>query len=404
MLFRFGVIFPLLDGNLKYGQKTAIIKELTGRTYEIPGSTRSTISGQTIRNWLDAYGEHGLDGLAPRKRSDSGDHRVLSTETELELRRFRDQHPDWKLTTLVSRAAKNGLFLPSEKVSMDVIYRIFSDYTKERKARTAKDMRRFEMENCNDCWMLDSMVGPKARVDMMGREAIRTVFLWAFIDDKSRLVTHGEFYPDQKAESLLACLWTAMSARGLPRRIFTDNGSAMKDARLRLGCADLEVSLTYAKIYSPTSKAKIERFFSTVRMQFMPTIEGAPLTLRELNRRWSGWLSEYNSRYHSGIGMAPVECYMDNIKAIRPAPADMSKHFRACEDRLVSDVRTVQFRNRLLEVPLGHAGHRIQLRFFTKDGPIEAFYQGESLGFLSDVDLVGNSSCHRLAPKEKSDD
>ncbi|NCC66201.1 MAG: hypothetical protein EOM15_16300 [Spirochaetia bacterium] len=35
----------------------------------------------------------------------------------------------------------------------------------------------------------------------------------------------------------------------------------MKDNRLRLGCADLEISLSYAKIYTPTSKAKIERFF-----------------------------------------------------------------------------------------------------------------------------------------------
>ena len=146
--------------------------------------------------------------------------------------------------------------LSTEQISMSAIYRVFKNFDKEKKARKSKDMRRFEMENCNDVWMLDAMVGPKVTVTVDGREVTITAMLWAFIDDKSRLVPHGEFYKNQKAESLLACLWEAVSKRGLPRKIFTDNGSAMKDNRLRLGCADLEISLSFARIYTPTSKAK----------------------------------------------------------------------------------------------------------------------------------------------------
>lgn len=262
------------------------------------------------------------------------------------MRHFRDLHPDWKLTTLAMVAAKEGLFLPSEKVSMSVIYRVFKDYAKEKKARSEKDMRRFEMENCNDTWMLDAMVGPKVSIVEDGKQKVVNAILWAFIDDKSRLITHGGFYKNQKAESLLVCLWEALSKRGLPRKIFTDNGQAMKDNRLRLGCADLEISLSYAKIYTPTSKAKIERFFSSVRMQFLPLVEGPALSMRELNTQWFLWLKEYNNRYHSGIGTSPLQCYMDNIKAVRPAPSDMSKYFRARIQRKVSAARTVQLNNR----------------------------------------------------------
>ncbi|MGB4406279.1 MAG: hypothetical protein WBI82_05410, partial [Sphaerochaeta sp.] len=63
-------------------------------------------------------------------------------------------------TTFAKVAAQKGIFLPSERVSMSAIYRVFKDYDKEKKARKSKDMRRFEMENCNDVWMLDAMVGP----------------------------------------------------------------------------------------------------------------------------------------------------------------------------------------------------------------------------------------------------
>ncbi|HKL57055.1 MAG TPA: DDE-type integrase/transposase/recombinase, partial [Sphaerochaeta sp.] len=287
------------------------------------------------------------------------------------------------------------------RISMSAIYRVFKDYDKEKKARKSKDMRRFQMENCNDVWMLDAMVGPKVTVVEDGKEKTITAMLWAFIDDKSRLITHGEFYRDQKAESLLCCLWEAMSKRGLPRKIFTDNGSAMKDNRLRLGCADLEISLSYAKIYTPTSKAKIERFFSTVRMQFLPLVEGIILSLRELNAHWVLWLKEYNSRYHSGIGSSPLDCYMDNIKAVRPAPSDMSRYFRARLERKVSAARTIRFNNKYYQVPLGYANLTIEIRFFTPEGQIEAFYNGKSIGFIEEVDFIANGNAHRQSREDK---
>jgi len=401
MIFRFGVIFPLLDGGLCYGQKSRLLGELAAKEYDIPGSGRRILSKATIYSWLRVYQEKGLEGLAPKARSDKGGQRAISTETELALRQFREQHPDWKLTTFAKVAAQKGIFLPSERVSMSAIYRVFKDYDKEKKARKSKDMRRFEMENCNDVWMLDAMVGPKVTVVEDGKEKTITAMLWAFIDDKSRLITHGEFYKNQKAESLLTCFWEALSKRGLPRKIFTDNGQAMKDNRLRLGCADLEISLSYAKIYTPTSKAKIERFFSTVRMQFLPLVEDSILSLWELNAHWFLWLKEYNSRYHSGIGASPLDCYMDNIKAVRPAPSDMSKYFRARLERKVSAARTIRFNNKYYQVPLGYANLTIEIRFFTPEGQIEAFYNAESLGFIEEVDFIANGNAHRQGREDQ---
>lgn len=398
-LFRYGLIFPLLDERLERGEKTRLMKEIAFKEYDIPFSPRSRISVATVYAWLNAYNKkRSIEDLYPQTRQDKGCSRTLSDDTEIALRKFRDLHPLDTLTTFVKKAVAANIFLPDEQVSMPTIYRLFKDFDAEKKALLTKDMRRFTMESCNDCWMLDAMVGPKVYVEENGVKRLVIAKLFALIDDKSRLITYGQFYKDEKAESLLDCLWNAFNARGLPRKIFTDNGSAMRDSRLKLGCADLEVHLSFARAYSPTSKAKIERFFKTVRMQFLPMLPKEHLTMYELNKRWQRYIHEYNGRHHSGIGMAPLECYLGDVQAMRPAPMDLPKHFRARVTRKVSLARTISMGNILYEVPLGYAGRTIELRYLSLDS-IEAFIDGKSIGYVKPVDLIANSRARRQGDK-----
>ncbi len=394
-LFRFGIIFPLLDENMIHGAKHKKVLELASAEYAIPFSSKTTISVPTIYLWLSRYvNTRNIESLFPKDRGDKGSSRKISKDSELALKNYRSKHPEWKLTTLVKKASEEGLFLPHEEISMAAVYRIFDDYDAEVKALATKDMRRFMMENCNDLWILDSMVGDYVYEKIDGRIQRRRAYLWAFIDDRSRLITHAEFYLNQKAESLIDCLNKAIHKRGLPIKIFTDNGSAMKDATVKLGCADLEISLSYAKVRAATSKAKVERLFSTVRMQFMPEVEGIELSLYELNKRFEKWVDEYNNRYHSAIASSPLNCFMNNIEAIRPAPPITSKYFRRREERKVSPARTIQLHNKLFQVPLGYAGRTIEIRYFDLTS-VEGFYDGASLGLLKEVDLIANSNAHR---------
>ena len=398
-LFRYGLIFPLLDERLERGEKTRIMKEIAFREYDIPFSPRRRVSVPTLYSWLNAYQKkRSIEDLFPQTREDKGFSRTLSDETELALREFRDVHPLDTLTTFVKKAVAAGLFLPEEQVSMPTIYRIFKDVDVEKRALRTKDMRRFTMESCNDCWMLDAMVGPQVYVEENGVKRLVKAKLFALIDDKSRLITYGQFYKDEKAESLMDCLWNAFNTRGLPRKVYTDNGSAMRDGRLKLGCAELEVHLSFAKAYAPTSKAKIERFFRTVRMQFLPFLPKEPITLYELNKRWQRYVHEYNGRHHSGIGMAPLACYLEDVQAIRPAPNNLPKYFRTKETRKVSLARTISMGNILYEVPLGYAGRTIELRYLSLDS-IEAFCEGKSIGHVKPVDLVANSRAKRQGDK-----
>ena len=51
----------------------------------------------------------------------------------------------------------------------------------------------------------------------------RQVFLQATLDDASRLIPHGQFYPNQGLDAFLNCLRQAVAARGLPTRLYMDN-------------------------------------------------------------------------------------------------------------------------------------------------------------------------------------
>lgn len=56
----------------------------------------------------------------------------------------------------------------------------------------------------------------------------RKAYLIAFIDDMSRLICHAQFYLSEKLDCYLDCLRQALLTRGLPRKLYLDNGPAFR--------------------------------------------------------------------------------------------------------------------------------------------------------------------------------
>jgi len=391
-LFRFGVIFPLLDPKRPKGSFMRTVKEISGKEYDIPYSTKRYISEGTVKLWYSKYNkDKRIESLMPQDRKDKGKPRSFDFEAADELIKRKRENPDVPLTTLVKMIGEED---SSMNMKLHSAYRLIANWNRSNLNPQERNQRRFEMESCNDCWMLDAMTGPKVMVIEGNSRKLVTAHCFAFMDDKSRLITHAEFYLNEKAESLLDCMWKAFNKRGLPIRIYTDNGAAMRDFRLKYGLASLEVQLTYATAYHPQSKAKLERFWRTMRMQFLPTVP-QELSLYDLNKALDSWVNAYNSRYHSAIDMSPVERYIDDIEAVRPAPSNLPVHFRFRETRVVSEARTISFNKKFYEVPLGYAGKEIELRYFSPDSQIEGFFNSESLGILKPADFVHNSRVYR---------
>ena len=219
-LLRFQVIAPLI-GLTKddWGKKEKLLQEITQKEWEIPYSVRSYIGRSTLLEWLKSYEESGgkLESLYPKQRSDRGLSRSMDSDTEQTLINLRKELKGATLPTILRIARERKLLPVDFKASSKSIYRMFQRYGFDEE-ETKKDRRRFEAELPNEMWQSDCMHGPKVEVD--GK--LRKSFLFAFIDDYSRLIPHAQFYLRENLESFLDCLVKALEKRGLPRRLYVD--------------------------------------------------------------------------------------------------------------------------------------------------------------------------------------
>lgn len=392
-IFRFGVIFPLVEKDLHeyWGEKERILRELVSKEWEIPYSNRTYISKATIMNWVRRYESGGrkIEALFPESRGDRGRMRSISDEQIDALMRLRQENPKLSTPRLVEKARAEGVFTVGKEVSMASIYRLMK-IRKAKRRKAAEDMRKFEVQMSNDLWQSDCMHGPK----VLHEGKMRKSYLFALIDDHSRLIPHGRFYLAESLENYLDCLWTAMKRRGVPRKLYVDNGPSFRSHRLQLGCAALEIGLSYARPYRPQGKGKIERFFRTLRTQLLPELP-EQLSLEQLNIRFDSYIEHiYHQRVHGGTGQPPLDRYLQDAKALRRAPENLPEYFRKQARRKVNLDRTVKLDGRLYEAPAGLISRQVTLRYENYDR-VEVFLDEKPIGFLTELDRNINSRVAR---------
>lgn len=69
-LFRYGVIAELVQWPKEQKGLYEAIQAKAERDYTIPGSTRTRVAAETIRDWLKAYRRGGFEALLPKPRAD----------------------------------------------------------------------------------------------------------------------------------------------------------------------------------------------------------------------------------------------------------------------------------------------------------------------------------------------
>jgi len=214
----------------------------------------------------------------------------------------------------------------------------------------------------------------------------------------SRLICHAQFYLSENLNSYLDALRQALLTRGLPRKLYVDNGPAFRSFHLHQITASLGIALIHAKPYQPQGKGKIERFFRTVRSDFLLALRAKSLT--DLNLALDCWLREvYHNREHSSTGQTPLARYAAHCECVRAAPKDLPDHFRQQARRRVAKDRTVSLAGRLFEAPIALIGKQITLFFHPQDpARVEARYEGKSYGLLTGVDL--NVNCYVQREKD----
>ncbi len=366
-LFRYGLIADLRD--VRPGDRSlhARLAEKADREYDIPGTTRRRVAPGTLREWLYAYRRGGFDALKPRPRRDVGRARALPQAVADGLCTLKEEAPTFSVFMLIATARQRGLIPADLVVAPATVHRLLTRHglmARAPETPTTKDRRRFAFALANDLWMSDVMHGPSV-LDEDDRRRHKT-YLIALLDDATRIIPHAAFARSENITAFLPVFARAIQRRGVPSRLYVDNGSAYRARHLALVCAKLGVTLIHARPYQPQAKGKIERFFRTARARLLPTlVEADTRSLDALNRRLWAWLEdEYHETPHRGLeGETPLARWAATAGGLALPPDHLDELFLFEEKRKVQKDRTVSLRGVVYEVDASLVGETVTLRY-----------------------------------------
>ena len=291
-LARYRLIALLLEPEMEEAERRRRRKEILAKT---------TCSEWTIRRYVEAYRKKGFDGLYPKTRIDAGKARVINKDILDEAVELKKELPERSIRQVIEILEGEGKVKPGTLRPSTVARQLDRLGVKKNPKAKTKGFKRFQKAHRNMLWQADLKYGPYLP-DPDDPQKRRRTYLIAFIDDCTRLVPHAQFYLEQRLPVLEDCFKKAVLKRGIPDKIYVDNGKIFISRWFRIACARLNIRHLNTQPYSPQSKGKIERFMGTVD-QFLAEVKLLnPKTLEELNAAFACWLEEdYNHKEHSSL-------------------------------------------------------------------------------------------------------
>jgi putative transposase len=354
-LFRYMVIREAADPALTSRQRGAMVRALAAREHADPSGRAVLLTRWTLDRWVRAWQQGGFDALvpSPRQSQPRTPPEVMALAAAL-----KKENPA-RTAAQVQRILKaQSGWAPDERT----IQRMFNrtGLIALTAPEAAPVFGRFEASRPNEIWTGDALHA----IRLGGRKT----YLFAFLDDHSRAVMAARFGFAEDTIRLAAALRPALASRGVPEHVYVDNGSAFVDAWLMRACARLGIKLVHSTPGRPQGRGKIERFFRTVRGQFLAELTEARAAqikdLAELNRLFTAWTeTAYHARAHSETGQPPLARWEAGGPFPLPAAAALADAFRWSEWRTVTKTATVSMHGNRYQVDPGLAGRRVELVF-----------------------------------------
>jgi putative transposase len=346
-LWRFGIIAPLLHIQPGEACLRDRLHELAQRDWIHPDGQLVRLSSETLRKWLYRFRHGGLPGLENQNRCDLGQSIVSQALASLFFS-LRNHHPRWTIQRILEEFMRKGMW-NGRKPSRSALYRFAKSHNLNRDPHLQEDTqcRSFAFDGFGQLWSADFLHGPKLR---LGRQKRKT-YLHAIMDDATRYVVQSAFCLSETVETLISDLMVATGRYGVPQRFYTDNGACYSSRHLKIVCARLGMQLVHTPPYQPRGRGKIERFFRTVRDQFLTDEKFT--SLDTLNTRYQEWLATYHVGLHGALKMTPLQARLKAHNLCRELPevANIEPLFRMERRCRVYNDGTVRLFNRRYEVP-----------------------------------------------------
>jgi putative transposase len=389
-LFRYSLIQSALDKQLSTKQRGRLVRELAEGEHDGPFGLSVRVSRATIDRWIRDWRRGGFDALVPNPRRVQPRTPVDVLELAVALKK---EVPARTAVQVAAILRAHLGWAPDERTLQRHFVRL--ELTTRPQGQPPKAFGRFEADAPNVRWTGDALHGPTVN----GRKAI----LFAFLDDHSRLLTGYRWARREDTVRLEAALRTGVASRGVPASLYLDNGAAMVDRQLKRACAVLGIRLVHSKPGQPAGRGKIEKFFRTVREQFLVEIgSGRELDdLAQLNTLFTAWIETvYHRREHSETGQAPIHRWSVIGTPVVPTPAQLREAFLWSEWRTVTKTATVGLHGNHYEVDAALVGRKVELVFDPFDlTSIEVRWHGRAMG-LAVPHRIGRHVHHKARPDE----
>jgi putative transposase len=342
---RFAVIGALLAAPPKKGELQMALTALAAQEWQHPirrGPVRFAFS--TLERWY-YHARHAatdpVGRLRRRLRRDAGQQPSISERLRQAVRAQYAAHRSWSyqlhvdnLRVLVAADATLGPMpsYPTVRRYMQAqgLLRQRRRTARDRPepdrvndpARHPREVRSYEVEYVGGLWHADFHHGSLKVLTASG--AWVTPVLLAFLDDRSRLCCHAQWYLAETAETFVHGLCQAIQKRGLSRALLTDNGGPMTAAETREGLVRLGISPATTLPYAAYQNAKQEIFWAQIEGRLLAMLEGvaADLRLELLNEATQAWIElEYHRTRHSETKQTPLTRWLAGPDVLRPSPS-----------------------------------------------------------------------------------
>lgn len=388
-LAKYAVIAPLVARMLTPEEREATRKQILDTTHLFPGGRMKRVAPRTLREWVQFYRAHNLQGLLAKGRKDKGKPRAIPASVLEKAKALKAELPERSTETICNMLAAGG-GAPVARSTLNYHLRHLPKTPKDE----AKAFRRFEHQRPNDCWQSDLSDGLWLP-DPQDPEKMRKCYLHAFIDDHSRLVPHAQFYWRESLPALEDCFRQAIVKHGVPRMVYWDNGAVFRAQQLRKMAGRLGIEIVFSTPYAPEGRGKIERFFGVVKGAFYPEAKAAGLkTLEELNQFLAAWLERhYTARVHSETGASPLDRWEAGREEIRfPTPEELADTFFWEEERVVRKTGDVSLSGNRYPVEPELVGQKIIVRFDPFDlSSVRIVHRGAVVANASPVEMVSRT-------------
>lgn len=363
---RFGMIAPVIQETYPDESIMAYCRRVSKVPMQLPDGRTVHYKPKTIGKWVSLYRNGGIDALAPKRRSDLGNTRVLTEDAIEEIYQIKKMFPRLNATQIHARLVQENL-IPAT-VSVATVQRFIkrNGLKSTDAALSGRDRKAFEEAYFGGMYQADTCYLPY--LEENGKK--HRTYLIMILDDYSRMIVGGHLFYQENAYNFQKVLKDAVAAYGIPNKLYVDSGAPYKNRQLDMICASIGTVLLHTPVRDGASKGKVERNFRTLKERWLYGLDLKQIqSLDEFNELLAAYIRKHNTTIHSATGETPLSRYLHSVHPIRKAksPEWLDECFLNRTTRRISRDATLELDCRCYDAPMQLIGQKVEVRYLPDD-------------------------------------